>query len=104
MTIKNKVIVFDTETTGLPKTRQKPNKWNTYLMIRQSTLRPHRKRIDSLGQSLPHKYPLKISPVATFFYIAKRLSKQLIILLNYQKIWKFLLNLLMFTVLLLKLC
>lgn len=31
MTIKNKVIVFDTETTGLPKTRQKPNKWNTYL-------------------------------------------------------------------------
>ena len=31
MTINNKVIVFDTETTGLPKNRQKPNKWNTYL-------------------------------------------------------------------------
>jgi len=30
MTIQNKVIVFDTETTGLPKTKQKPNKWNTY--------------------------------------------------------------------------
>ena len=25
-------------------------------MIRQSTSRPHRKRIDSPGQSLPHKY------------------------------------------------
>ena len=31
MTIKNKVIVFDTETTGLPKTRQKPNKWNLFI-------------------------------------------------------------------------
>tara|TARA_B100000424_G_scaffold271643_1_gene275449 strand:+ start:4814 stop:5497 length:684 start_codon:yes stop_codon:yes gene_type:complete len=31
MPTKNKVIVFDTETTGLPKTNQKPNKWNTYL-------------------------------------------------------------------------
>lgn len=31
MTIKSKVIVFDTETTGLPKTNQKPNKWNTHL-------------------------------------------------------------------------
>ena len=31
MTILNKVIVFDTETTGLPKTNQKPNKWNTHL-------------------------------------------------------------------------
>jgi DNA polymerase III epsilon subunit-like protein len=31
MTSKNKVIVFDTETTGLPKTNQKPNKWNTHL-------------------------------------------------------------------------
>lgn len=31
MIVKNKVIVFDTETTGLPKTRQYPNKWNTHL-------------------------------------------------------------------------
>ena len=31
MVILNKVIVFDTETTGLPKIKQKPNKWNTHL-------------------------------------------------------------------------